>query len=514
MFNLNSIFNPNYPNLLACVIVSFLSTFLLIFCIDERYKKTKKLLFALASMFYLLEGISMATVMSTINYQFLVNLLDPTNFAVVFKTKIFMKYIIIGTSAFILIAVTMCLICKKFKIKNKKVRHLIILICLTFLVTPFSSTFRFARTLYNLMYDPNYRMNYKEAFKDITGYDFVDKDDLIVSLSNKPKNLVFIILESVEESFMNEQLFGGIVKDIKNIAYSGEYYSKIQQIEGSSWTMAGIHTLLCGSPRVYNLERDRIFKAIRVSKLVCLSDVLEKAGYYQVYYGGESRDFAGKFPFLKMHGYNEVYGKREIRYEYPELKNNGSNWGVKDIDLFNIAKDKYIKLSKTGRPFNLTFTTLAPHIPNGIYDERCRNSTSDGILNAVECTNDYLKDFIDFLKQQPNYKDTVVVIAPDHIAMIPDPIIEKRGRTINKSGVIGKRTLYAIFLNTGEVKKIDGEILYTDIANMTLEKLNIKHNARFLMYNYKNDTVDNRIDFFEKNIKKVRTFNQKSIMQD
>lgn len=456
----------------------------------------------------------MATVMSTINYQFLVNLLDLTNFVVAFKTKIFMKYIIIGASTFILIIVTMYLICKKFRIKNKKVRYSIIFICLTFLVTPFSSTFRFARTLYNLIYDPNYRMSYEEAFKDITGYDFINKNDLMVSLPNKPKNLVFIILESVEESFMNEQLFGNIAKDIKNIAYSGEYYSGIRQIEGSTWSMASMHTLLCGSPRVYNLTQDRIFKTIGVSKLVCLSDVLEKAGYYQVYYGGESRDFAGKFPFLKIHGYDEIYGRQEIRNEYPELENNGSEWGVKDIDLFNVVKDKYIKLSKTGRPFNLTFTTLAPHIPDGIYDERCRNSTSDGILNAVECTNDYLKDFIDFLKQQPNYKDTVVVIAPDHFVMIPDHLVEMRGKTINKSGKIGKRTVYVIFLNTGEVKKIDGGILYTDVANMTLKKLDIKNNARFLMYNYKNDTMDNRVSFFEKNIKKIKTFNQKSIMQD
>lgn len=89
-----------------------------------------------------------------------------------------------------------------------------------------------------------------------------------------------------------------------------------------------------------------------------------------------------------------------------------------------------------------------------------------------------------------------------------------RSEAYDMSESIGNRSLYVLFLNTGIVKKIDKQILYTDVANITLEKLGIKHNAKFIMYNYSNDTIDNRVKFLEENSKKVKNFNQKTIMQD
>lgn len=502
MFNLTL----TYSDLLICEIFSFICTFLPIFCISENYKKTKKTLLIIASIFFSLEGLSMMTVMSTINYQFLVNLLDFTNFIAAFKTNIFKKYIIICIIAFILVIVLICFIYKKFKVKNQRTKYIITCICLLFLLTPFSSIQGFFKTMYNIAYNPDYKRSYQDVFKNITGRDYVDKANLIVSLPDKPKNLVFIILESVEENFMNEEVFGDISKNIKDIAYSGEYYSNIPQINGSNWTIAAMHTLLCGSPRLYNLMKNKLFKTVGLSRLVCLSDVLDVAGYNQLYIGGENKNFSGKGPFLKMHGYSTIYGDKEIFAEYDIPKENRWGWGVKDIDVFNIAKDKYQQLSKLDKPFNLTFNTLNSHAPEGVYDSRCKNSTDDGILNAVECTNDYLKDFIDFLKQQPNYEDTIVVIIPDHLVM--------RSKAGEISESIGKRTLYAIFLNTGKVEKFDNTILYTDIASMILDRLDIQHNAKFIMYNYEHKTVKERLDFFEKNAKKIQTFNQKTIMQD
>lgn len=499
-------FELAYSDLLNCVIASLFCTFLSIFCIDEKYKKIKKVLLILASIFFSLECLSMMTVMSTINYQFLVNLFDFTNFIAAFKTNIFREYIILGIALFIVAIIIICVTYKKLRIRNKKIRYIIICVCLLFLATPYSSVFRFIRTIGYIAYNPDYKLSYQEVFKDITNIDFVDKKDLITHLPNKPKNLVLIMLESTEENFMNEEIFGNIAKDIKNIAYSGEYYSGIPEIQGSNWTMAGIHTLLCGSPRLYNIRRNKLFKTVTVSNLVCLPDILKKAGYNQLYIGGEFKDFAGKSFFLEMHGYDKVYGDKEIFAEYDIPEENRWGWGAKDIDVFNIAKDKFQELSKLNKPFNLTFSTICSHAPNGIYDKRCKNSTGDGVLDAIECTNNHLNDFIDFLKRQPNYKDTIVVIAPDHLVM--------RSKAGEMSENIGKRTLYVIFLNTGKVEKIDNKILYTDVANMTLERLGIEHNAKFIMYNYKNETVEQRLDFLKKNAKKIQTFNQKTIMQD
>ena len=110
--------------------------------------------------------------------------------------------------------------------------------------------------------------------------------------------------------------------------------------------------------------------------------------------GGEKRTFAGKYHFLKMHGYDEICGQKELTKEYKYIdKNNLTNWGVKDFDIFKVAKEKYKELSKTKKPLNLTISTLGNHFPNGTEDNRCKNSHSNGMINTVECTNDLISRF-------------------------------------------------------------------------------------------------------------------------
>ena len=446
------------------------------------------------------------TVMTDINYQFLVNLLDFTSFIAAFKTNIFRNYIVMGIAIIIFTILVLYLIYKYVKIKNKIIRYTVMIESIVYLVLPISFYNRFVRTMFDIVYNPYSRMSYEEVFKDITGLDYVDKEDLAVKVPERPKNLVFIILESTEQTFMNEKVFGNIASDIKKLTKEGEFYSEIPEIQGSNWTMAGIHTLMCGSPRLYNIRRNKLFSTVTVSDLICFSDVLKIAGYNQFYIGGEFKTFSGKSFFLELHGYDETWGDKEIFKHYDIAEKDRWGWGAKDLDVFRIAKDKYVELSKENKPFNLTITTIGAHAPKGIYDERCKNSTENPSLNAIECTNDELRDFIEFLKTQPNYKDTIVVIAPDHLMMT-----SKATDLLEKAG---NRKLFTLFLNTGNVAEYNNKILYTDVAEMILDKLNIENNAKFIMYNYKNEDVDTRVEFLNKNADKIQTFNQRTIMQN
>lgn len=495
-----------YADLIVYYAFTVLFNYLLILCIDDKYKKTKKFLQIFSFIFFFLEGLSMMTVMTDINYQFLVNLLDFTSFIAAFKTNIFRNYIAMGVAIVIFTILVLYLIYKYVKIKNKILKYIIVTISVIYLVLPISFYNRFVRTMFDIVYNPYSRMSYEEVFKDITGLDYVNKKDLVVKIPEKPKNLVFIVLESTEQTFMNEKVFGNIAGDIKNLTKEGEFYSGIPEIQGSNWTMAGIHTLMCGSPRLYNIRRNKLFSTVTVSDLICFSDVLKIAGYNQFYIGGEFKTFSGKSFFLELHGYDETWGDKEIFKHYDIAEKDRWGWGAKDLDVFRIAKDKYVELSKENKPFNLTITTIDAHAPEGIYDERCKNSTGNPSLNAIECTNDELKDFIEFLKTQPNYKDTIVVIAPDHLMMTSKvtDLLEKAGN----------RSLFTLFLNTGDVAEYNKKILYTDVAKMILDKLNIENNAKFIMYNYKNEDVDTRVEFLNKNADKIQTFNQRTIMQN
>jgi hypothetical protein len=88
-----------------------------------------------------------------------------------------------------------------------------------------------------------------------------------------------------------------------------------------------------------------------------------------------------------------------------------------------------------------------------------------------------------------------------------------KGRASEILNRIGDRRLFAIFLNNGK-GEFNDEILYTDIAKITLEKLGIKHNAKFLLENHKGQSTEERMKFIDENVEKIRTFNNKSILRE
>lgn len=492
----------NYSRLLNCAIISALLTFLFICLIDNKYKKTKLTLFYTSIVFYTLEAISFLTIMWDMNYAFLRNLFEPTNYIAAFQ--VYRKYTLLAVICVILTAIVITAINKYVKIKNKYIKYPIMLCCVLYLATPYSMIYRFSKTVYKIMYNPSYKMTYQELFKHFTGKDFVDKKDLQVNAENG-KNLVFIYLESYEQNFLHDSL-KDISANVRKLASEGEFYSNIPQIEGSSWTMAGIHTTLCGSPEIYSIRRNKLFPTVTYSDLICFSDVLHKAGYNQVYIGGEFRTFSGKYYFLNLHGYDKVYGDKEIYAEYPIQEKDRWGWGAKDKDVFAFAKIKYKQLIESGKPFNLTISTISPHAPAGIYDERCKNPFDNSTLNAIQCDDEDLQDFLDFIKTQPNYENTIIVLLPDHLLMSSNA-----SDILNK---IGNRQLYSIILNNGKNVEHKGEILYTDIPDIVLENLNIRHNALFLLHNYKNESVKDRVKFIENNVEKIRSFNNKTIKQE
>ena len=493
----------DYERILHFFILSVLASFLAIILIDNKHKKTKILLFSIATVFYSLQAISMLTIMWDMNYHFITNLFEPTNYTVAFTT--YREYAWLAIGVIILLIIVLYFINKYLKIKNNKVRYTVIAICCAFLITPFSLVNRFSKVIYKILYNPSYTESYQDLFTELTGEKFVDKNDIKVNkVSNK--NLVLIFLESYEQNFLNEKYFLGISDYVRNLTTQGEFYSNIEQIEGSSWTMAGIHTVLCGTPEIYSVRKNKLFKTVTISNLVCFTDVLQKAGYNQVYLGGEFKTFAGKSYFLELHGYNEVYGDKEIFSELKVKEEDKWGWGAKDREVFEIAKKKYIELSKKNKPFNLTISTIAPHAPAGIFDERCRNTNENSTLNAIQCDDDLLRDFIKFLQQQPNYKDTIIVLLPDHLLMASNA-----SDILNK---IGNRKLYSIVLNTGKTEEFSNKILYTDMARIILDKLDINSNVEFLMENRNNKLTKERIDFINNNIEKIRAFNNKTIGQE
>ena len=239
--------------------------------------------------------------------------------------------------------------------------------------------------------------------------------------SKNLKNIVFIYLESLERTYFDEQLFPGLVKQLKKLEKKSISFTNIVQIGNAGWTIAGMVASQCGIP-LYTPSAGNSMGGIDVflPGAYCLGDRLRDEGYKLSYFGGAALSFAGKGKFFVTHGFTDINGRNEL---IPLLTNKDykSFWGVYDDSLFDIAFKRYIELSKTKEKFGLFLLTLDTHHPDGHPSASCEDvlygDGTNSILNAVACTDQLVGNFVDRIRKSRYGKDTIIVIASDHLAM-------------------------------------------------------------------------------------------------
>jgi phosphoglycerol transferase MdoB-like AlkP superfamily enzyme len=302
----------------------------------------------------------------------------------------------------------------------------------------------------------------------------IPKNDLI---STPGKNLVIIYLESIESIYLDETIFPGLVPNLQGLSKEGLTFTNLKQFHNTSFTTAAIIANQCGLPlldRLHDVNSIFAIKKDYMKNLPCLGDVLNKAGYYQVYMGGADIDFGGKRFFLQNHGYDLILGRDQLKNDLP-IKNYLTAWGLYDDSLFNLALPAFKKLASMDKPFNLTLLTLDTHIPGGETSFSCPKykKINNSILNAVHCTDYLVGKFISEIKKEPRYKDTVVALMSDHIA--PSKVATKLYPPATE------RKMFATFLNTGKKGNIDVLSSPFDFAPTILNIVNVNSNAEFLL---------------------------------
>lgn len=456
-------------------IINFLSLFALSFFIGKD-KKYKNIIIALLLTFLIVvESFAYLYKRTPVDDDFLFFIFNIRIFYLLTELKILLVYV--GIYYCIIVFFTTYFILKKFQIKKYKKIFLSILLCV--LLFPSCGFFYKILHIFLIDYAKNYLSYYNKSYQEIyyiaKNTNYIDIDNLkILNQNEKHKNLVLIYLESYDKSYLTNEKMKPYTKYIQELSREGEFYNNVEQLDGATSTTAAIISSQCGAEfSSYFMFYNPYNKINKNQRLVCLPDILNKVGYNQIFIGGADKKLFNKGNYLLSHNYDIVEDKDSLVLQYPNAEQYLTDWGVADKEIFEIAQDKYIQLSNTNKPFNMTILTTATHNIDGLYDSRCKNSTDNTLLNAVECTNDLLKDFINFLKNQPNYKDTLIVIMPDHIQYemnILDDIISSN-----------EKQPYLILLNSNHPKTIiNKNINHTDYVEIILKNLNIKSNATFL----------------------------------
>lgn len=235
------------------------------------------------------------------------------------------------------------------------------------------------------------------------------------------KNIVYVYLEGLERTYLDERLFPGLTPHLSRLDKQGLSFTNLQQVYGTGWTIAGIVASQCGMPLVAASGANTMTGMDSfLPGATCLGDILTRHGYGMSFMGGADLEFAGKGKFFNTHRYASVEGLRELKDQMPD-RDYRSAWGLYDDTLFDLAKSRYDDLADTERPFGLVLLTVDTHHPRGHMSRQCEGITyADGknpILNAVHCADRLVASLVEHIAAHPAGRETVVVLASDHLGM-------------------------------------------------------------------------------------------------
>lgn len=315
--------------------------------------------------------------------------------------------------------------------------------------------------------------------------------------NNTPKNIIVLSLESYEKLFIEDDDFKYLTPNLRKLKNDWSYTTLIPNT-GSSWTSGSIYTYLTGFPAFFGIHGNSIFQTSYHTEIASVSQILKQTNHNTFYLIGNA-EHSGLKDMLTTLSIDSIIDDRCFENVYPE-----SNYGLRDKDLFEIAKSLIIEQKNKKEHFAIFISTTDTHAPNGIYDKRMEN-----IVNQTLCKNDLefmiaavdfmIGDFVHFLEQKNILENTTIFIFPDHLKM-GDPTIFK-----NK-----KRELFLLSNLDHKTLKInlDKKIYQIDLPEIILNGADIHHNAKFLT-----NFIGNDSNYLEKHIEQLTAININGLLR-
>ena len=239
-------------------------------------------------------------------------------------------------------------------------------------------------------------------------------DSVTLDPSKKPMNLIVIFMESMETNFSY------YTPEINALERKHSFFVPGGvSVAGTSWTMGGITSKLCGIPLNMPMKMNEYHGKLPsyVPNARCLSDILSNKGYEQVFIQGSSGEFTQKKEYWSHHG---NVGVHDIKY-YKEKglipRMYHVFWGFEDRKLYGLAKVELDSLSKKENPFAFYMLTVDTHQPEGFVDEVCAKEMANekgSFPKALRCSSKLLGAFVSWAEKQPWYENTVISVMGDH----------------------------------------------------------------------------------------------------
>ena len=260
---------------------------------------------------------------------------------------------------------------------------------------------------------------------------YVDPAAVELSFPEKKRNLIYIFVESMETAYADTSSGGNFTQNLipeltklqqENVGFTNDT-SNINGALctiGAGWTFAALVAQTAGVlvfiPSSEAAEYMGNFDECLPGSY-SIGQILESQGYNQELLIGSDAAFGGRDKYFHQHGNYQIkdyyYSQKEgwIADDYYQF------WGYEDCKLYEFAKKEITTLANQDEPFNFSMLTVDTHFFDGYLCEQCPNNFDNQYANVISCADKQLYNFIQWIKEQPFYENTTIVISGDHPTM-------------------------------------------------------------------------------------------------
>ena len=261
---------------------------------------------------------------------------------------------------------------------------------------------------------------------------YVDPDTVEITFPEEKRNLVYIMLESMEISYLSKELGGAVehnlIPELYQIALENTNFSHnaggggFHETSGASWTIGSMVAQTAGIPLKppeglddwqNGYGKDGVF----LPGVTNLTGILSDAGYYTTLMVGSDANFGGRKVYYTTHGADHVYDIYTARKDGIVPNDYFEWWGMEDLHLFEYAKQELTEISQKDQPFAFTMLTVDTHHIGGYQCIYCTDEYEETYDQSISCSSRQVLEFLQWLKNQPFWENTTVIITGDHCSM-------------------------------------------------------------------------------------------------
>ncbi|TDY55681.1 LTA synthase family protein [Bacillus subtilis] len=228
----------------------------------------------------------------------------------------------------------------------------------------------------------------------------------------KGRNVILVSLESTQSFVINEKLNGEEITPFLNDFIKQSYnFNNVYHQTGQGKTSDSEFIV---DNSLYPLGRGAVFFTNAGNQYMATPEILKNSGYYSAVLHANNKSFWNRDLMYDSFGYDSFFDINS----YDVTDENSVGWGLKDKEFFEQSSELMKNLPQ---PFYSRLITLTNHFPfdldeeDQLIDEYDSSSqTLNKYFPTVRYQDDALKRFIEKLKEDGLYDNSVIVLYGDH----------------------------------------------------------------------------------------------------